>query len=427
MAHPTLKSIRDELNFEQQARFDALFDSRQKRLGTATVLSLPLLGTFGVEEFYLGNVVAGIVRLLFSFTLIPTISALFDILTGDLRRQVDFANLRVARKVAMEVIATTPKEEAMPQSPVALAAAEELATQLATPPPPAAALASEAAVTATEAAMATIATAPAAEPIAEAASTPAAEVVSPPLSATETPLPVYVFPDPTLAPPAAPSTVEVATAETAQHVAAAEATFTATTTTSDWHAGLGAPKIASESATATFASSALTEVATATTAETISAPPEVAAIQQAAEAQPLDEVATPIAEEAPANEDLAAEGVLVFLEDPDAASMEQIHTVASTAPVTVEAVATEEATSSQATVTDVTETTHVASAHYHDGKLVAAASQSATLAGEVNTLMVDHTQQTEIVSESQAAAHAGWVDIVALQAEPEPPAEPSAP
>ncbi len=110
MAQDPVSSVRAELSFEQQALFDALYAQRQKKLGTATVLSLPLLGTFGIEQFYLGNVLNGLLRLIFCFTLVPTASALFDIASGDLKRQVALANVRVARRIARQVSANTPAQ-----------------------------------------------------------------------------------------------------------------------------------------------------------------------------------------------------------------------------------------------------------------------------------------------------------------------------
>src|SRR5271165_1003805 len=73
VAQDPVSSVRAQLTFEQQALFDALYAQRQKKLSTATVLSLPLLGTFGIEQFYLGNLFNGLLRLIFSFTLIPTL------------------------------------------------------------------------------------------------------------------------------------------------------------------------------------------------------------------------------------------------------------------------------------------------------------------------------------------------------------------
>lgn len=50
-----------------------------KNRGIAIVLAF-FLGGFGLHKFYLGNNVAGIIYLLFSWTLIPSILAFFDFL-----------------------------------------------------------------------------------------------------------------------------------------------------------------------------------------------------------------------------------------------------------------------------------------------------------------------------------------------------------
>ena len=108
MAQDPKVALRSQLSFEQQAQFDALYARQSKRSGTATVFSIPLLGTFGAEQFYLGNVGQGIIRLLFSWTLIPTLLALFEVFSGDIARQVAHANDRVAQRVYREVVANTP-------------------------------------------------------------------------------------------------------------------------------------------------------------------------------------------------------------------------------------------------------------------------------------------------------------------------------
>lgn len=408
MATLSLKAIRDELTFEQQARFDLLYEQQQKKLGTATVLSLPLLGTFGVEQFYLGNGIAGILRLLFSFTLIPTFSALFDIVTGDLKRQVDFANLRIARRLAKEVVVTTPRLiEPLPQSPVALAAADALAEQVANPATPVAEVATSAAI----AAVATVT----ADGVAEASAAPAPPAAT--VEAAEVVAEVV---------PAAPAEEAAAVATDVAHEqdVATTATFTATSASSTWEAGMAQPVTANDSATATagYASSAIAEVDQAAVESSVPAPSEthlVAEAQPSADAEAA--VASPAAPEVGDDEAetgaLASEGVLVFLEDPDAATVAQVQTRTTVTPeATVDAVSIDQAQASAAAV-DVHEATQVTSQHFHDGKLVAQASQGTSLTGEINRLIIDRTHE-DIVGLTETAASPGWVDVSALQGSP---------
>ncbi len=464
MAQPTVQSLRDQLDFEQKARFEVLMERRQKKLGTATVLSLPLLGTFGIEQFYLGNVAAGILRLIFSVTLIPTFSALFDIMTGDLKRQVEHANVRIARRLVQEVIATTPKAEPIPSSPAAMAAAEALLTPTATG---AEAMATAAVVTAVSEAAAT-ASAPvetpasatsapestasevsqtvevatptesvvaehdatvvatptetaATESVAVADTSPTesvvaehdATVVATSAEVTEAPPPGTVASTMVTEPPAPATPIEataVATATTEEHAASTTATFTAETTTSTWQAGMDQPKTETGTASAHFESSAVTEVGHSSVTESTVIPSS-----SMPDTQPLEDVesAAPTTDE-PATSTLAADGVLLFVEDPDAATIEQVQTAAATTPTETVVAASAETTRVSTEQTSIQEVDHAEHEHFHEGKLVAQTSQTTHLSGEVNTLLADQTQETLLAATESQGAPAGWVDMSVL-------------
>jgi TM2 domain-containing membrane protein YozV len=136
MSQDPIAAIRATLTFDQQTQFDKLFARREKKVGVATLLSMPLLGTFGVEQFYLGNVGSGIVRLIFFWTLVPTFSALFDAAGGGLRKQVAHANLRVATKIWKQVSKSQDSTAAGVITPAAVAEAAAMAEAASPAPPP---------------------------------------------------------------------------------------------------------------------------------------------------------------------------------------------------------------------------------------------------------------------------------------------------
>jgi hypothetical protein len=55
-----------------------LASQKKKSKKTATLLAFPILGSLGIHKFYLGKIGQGILYLIFSFLLIPTIISLFE-------------------------------------------------------------------------------------------------------------------------------------------------------------------------------------------------------------------------------------------------------------------------------------------------------------------------------------------------------------
>ncbi|WP_232735365.1 TM2 domain-containing protein [Nonlabens sp. MB-3u-79] len=54
---------------------------KKKSKRTATLLAFPILGSLGIHKFYLGKIGQGILYLIFSFLLIPTIISLFEFIS----------------------------------------------------------------------------------------------------------------------------------------------------------------------------------------------------------------------------------------------------------------------------------------------------------------------------------------------------------
>lgn len=369
-AHP----LRDQLTFEQQARYDALLTHRTKKTGTASMLALPLLGTFGLEHFYLGNPIRGVVSVLFSWTLIPTVSALFDLATGDIKRQVAHANTRSAKAVYAEVIRYTPPLAQTPVAPVI---------------PPVAAM-----------------------PVAAVA-----PVAAPAIAVTN--VAITTAPD---APAVTVSDVQV-TQQQEQVTQVSEAS-SSTVTTSHWQPGMNAPQ--TDSVTEAAAANVVSAAVATTTTETVTAAvatgdaptlttatigeysPAVAAFdltpgQIEADAQPLA-----------ASDALAADGVLVFVEDPSPLTADS---VASRAMPTLDAVTVDQVATT-ATQHVTTETAQTSEQHYHDGQLIASDAAGVSLNSEFNTLLTDHAQATLLATtEAPASPSAPWVDVSPLHSQ----------
>jgi|GEM_PF-3999228 len=294
MAQDPKVALRSQLSFEQQAQFDALYARQSKRSGTATVFSMPLLGTFGAEQFYLGNVGQGIIRLLFSWTLIPTLLALFEVFSGDIARQVAHANDRVAQRVYREVVANTPTAPAAVRdsviTPSVIAEAATLAASVPFAPVAASPSTSTPVETATEAVVATTTTA-------------------------------------TDAPPSDAPT-NVAEVDTVQHEEATTTTgtFTVTESAAEWNKDMTAPVVTGDEQTMTF-SNATDTITDTTVADVVSLPstatvaPETAPTA-APETQAEDETADATdvnAFDGPSDtaESLASDGVLIFVAEED--------------------------------------------------------------------------------------------------------------
>ncbi len=455
MAQPTKTALREKLTFEQQARFDALYDRQQKKLGPATVLSMPLLGTFGFEQFYLGNAGQGILRLIFFWTLIPTVLALFEVATGDLKKQVAHANARVARRVYDEVVKNTPSPASAPAS---------VADAVLTPN-----AATEAAAIAAAASAAPVAPAPEPQAPAVTETVVVAETATPETNAQ--PAPAEPAPsEPSVAGAASPdATPSAAPAEEAvlagaeeqvEETTATTGTFTVAESSATWQQGMDAPVTTGDAQTFTAGttSDAVVEIAGAdatATPEAVAAPAEPSAAESAAEAEPLTDEAT-----AATTPPLAEEGVLVFVadEDPseagwsgasgsgtgpsgeplglvppasDVVVAETVETPTGTTTTTVEQQTSVQQESDQVTLV---EGEHVESQHYHHGKLVEASRHDVLLSGEISSLLTDTTTNTLLTEVEARAAGTGsngpapapWLDVSPLQEQSAAPANPAA-
>ena len=59
----TLKSIRDSVSPDRRDQFDLYYAARDKDPAVALVLSITF-GSFGIDRFYLGHVILGILKLI---------------------------------------------------------------------------------------------------------------------------------------------------------------------------------------------------------------------------------------------------------------------------------------------------------------------------------------------------------------------------
>jgi hypothetical protein len=425
------KAYRDQLTFEQQARFDALYARRAKKEGTARALSMPLLGTFGAEQFYLGHSVRGVVSVIFSWTLIPTVVALFDLANGDLKRQVALANTRVAREVYQNVLRNTIGADAVPPAAAPVVNVPPVAVA---PPPPTSVPPVDVTATAAAAAAAATAAAVAATeaPAAEVAPVATETVVAAEVPAEAAPAAVIAADSIADAAPAAPAVEEAAAEEDLS--ANTTATFTQTTTSATWQAGMDAPATTSDTQTATVGETEV--IAEAAAAEAIAPAAAVAAAPDegvlgavppdespvvvmldaapateavtTADAEVIDEAPAVAVVETPAADAGAADGVLVFMDDATPAAP-------ATEPTPV--VVAEDAQQTQDTVLHqtVTESNAESDQHYVDGKLVSASRNETRLTGDINTLVTDHQEDALLAEvEARAGTPTGWVDVSPL-------------
>ncbi len=99
MIEDSIESMLFSLNFDQKNEFHSRYVRQKKNETTARILSLPLLGTFGLQQFYLGNFEYGILSVLFSWTFIPTFYALYELISGDLHNLVLEKNEAIAQRI----------------------------------------------------------------------------------------------------------------------------------------------------------------------------------------------------------------------------------------------------------------------------------------------------------------------------------------
>jgi hypothetical protein len=436
-------TLREQLTFEQQALFDRLYAHQSKQQGTATILSMPILGTLGLQFFYLGDILLGIISLLFSWLIIPTtFFALFELFSGGLKRHVDAANERIAKRVYDEVLRNTPSPASAPA-----AVREQVIAPSAVVD--AAVLASAAAVTATEAPTAE----PAAEVVAEvvevSAEAPAAE--APTEVITETPDATLSTASVETAAPVSETVVEESVAitdvptieipsESVQQVAIADAAdisavpveeatvsetvtqeqtetvetataYTLTESAAAWQAGMDAPVVVEESR---VIEEPVSEVSTDTIISETQieeiAEPALSDAQFAADSESLELA------DASTENPLAADGVLVFVEDVEPLTTDTATTLTVETPDVVETVTETTHTEETEATSTVIEAAHSEHQHYHDGKLVEASRHDVLLTGSTQSLIED---STSLLAEVEARAavpleHTGWVDMSPL-------------
>jgi len=94
----TLKSIRDSVPLDRRDNYDLHYGAREKDPAVALLLSV-CFGSFGIDRFYVGNAVLGVLKLItFGAFFIWTIIDWFLIM-GAARR----ANTRIAAEVRQAI------------------------------------------------------------------------------------------------------------------------------------------------------------------------------------------------------------------------------------------------------------------------------------------------------------------------------------
>ena len=75
-----LKTFNDEAKSHIKTNLNSAREKKRNKK-TALILSIPIIGCFGVHKFYLGENGNGILFLLFSWTIIPAIASLFNFIS----------------------------------------------------------------------------------------------------------------------------------------------------------------------------------------------------------------------------------------------------------------------------------------------------------------------------------------------------------
>jgi hypothetical protein len=133
VADPTEEFLA-KLTTDQRQRFDDIYVKKAKTLKVARVLSFPLIGTFGIQFFYLGDILLGFLSIVFSLAfipailalinvisvntiltivffiiaLLPTIYSLFELITNGIQKYISHANYRIAKQTSAYITRTTP-------------------------------------------------------------------------------------------------------------------------------------------------------------------------------------------------------------------------------------------------------------------------------------------------------------------------------
>jgi TM2 domain-containing membrane protein YozV len=92
-----IQQLVSELPSEKQAAFLVNYEAKKKDPTLAVVLAL-LLGNIGIHKFYLGEIVWGIVYIVFAWTFIPGVIAFFE--AFGLPKKVHKMNRRAAHDAA---------------------------------------------------------------------------------------------------------------------------------------------------------------------------------------------------------------------------------------------------------------------------------------------------------------------------------------
>ena len=92
--------LQKQLSENEQNTFNYKFE-RQKKIVSTGVLFALFLGSFGVHKFWLGEIVYGVLYLIFCWTFIPAIIALIECFF--MKNTVNNYNYKIAQDIFKEI------------------------------------------------------------------------------------------------------------------------------------------------------------------------------------------------------------------------------------------------------------------------------------------------------------------------------------
>ena len=92
--------LQKQLSENEKNTFNYKFERQKKTVSSGVLLAL-FLGGFGIHKFWLGEIVLGVLYLLFCWTFIPTIIALIECLF--MKNTVNNFNYKLAQDIFREI------------------------------------------------------------------------------------------------------------------------------------------------------------------------------------------------------------------------------------------------------------------------------------------------------------------------------------
>ena len=92
--------LQKQLSENEQNTFNYKFERQKKTVSTGVLLAL-FVGSFGIHKFWLGEIVYGVLYLIFCWTLIPAIIALIECFF--MNNRVNDYNYKLAQDIFKEI------------------------------------------------------------------------------------------------------------------------------------------------------------------------------------------------------------------------------------------------------------------------------------------------------------------------------------